>query len=321
MIGVDPLAQENENIRVKRELNFGLVYIGLVIMVFGSMYYLNSSTDFDWSRFQILISFADLWSLILLYAGLSILRLKGWIGNTIGVCIVLICVAITGVSILNFDGEFRETITEPFTIENANNYAISEINLAQTAGKVTIQGGITGPNFMNGFFESNFSSVSLLSDLNPTEQIISAEISETSFWEGIGNYFKNLTILLNTELTHNINFTGDATRATFDLTDLKMNTFESSLRASDVLITLGANQPQANVDLETVASSVTMIIPSDVGLKVTTNENISFVNLPEELIQNSATEYQTELYELKSQKINLNLDSQFSRISIVQNPL
>jgi hypothetical protein len=321
MIGVDPLAQENENIRVKKELNFGLVYVGFLIMVFGTMYYFNSSTDFDWSRYQILISFADLWSLVLLYAGLSILRLKGWVGNTTGVLIVLVCVGITGVSVLNFDGEFRETITEPFTIENTNNYAITDINLAQTAGRVTIQGGITGMNFMNGFFESNFSSVSLISDQNPTERIITADISETSFWEGIGNYFKNLTILLNTDLTHNINFTGDATRATFDLTDLKVNTFESSLRASDALITLGGNQPQANIDLKTIASSVTIIIPADVGLKVTTNDNISFINLPEEVIQNSETEYQTELYDSKTQKINLVLDSQFSRISIVQNPL
>lgn len=321
MIGVDPLAQENENIRVKKELNFGLVYIGFLIMVFGSLYYINSSTDVDWSRFQILVSFADLWSLILLYAGLSILRLKGWVGNTIGVGIVLICVGITGVSVLNVDGEFRETITEPFTVENPENYAISEINLAQTAGKITIQGGIAGTNFMNGFFESNFSSVSLVSDLNPTERVITADISETSFWEGIGNYFKNLTILLNTGLTHNITFTGDATRATFDLTDLKINTFEASLRATDALITLGTNQPQANIDLQTIASSVTIIIPADAGLKVTTNDNVSFVNLPEEVIKNSETEYQTELYDSKPQKINLTLDSQFSRISIVQNPL
>lgn len=321
MIGVEPNQKETLNINTQKEFNFGLVYIGFLIIFFGALLSIDPTLESEWSNFEVLISFADLWGLVLMFAGLSLLKLKGWTGNIVGCLVVLGCVGLTGLSILNFDGDFRETVTEPFSIQNPLNLQQTNIDIQQTAGKITVQGGLTGRNFMSGFFESNFSSVSLdYSDQN-TNEVLEANITETSFWEGIGNYFKNLTIQLNTGLTQNITFQGDATRGTFDLTDLQVNSLTMDLQASDALVTLGANQPVSTVDIDTAASSVTIIVPADAGLRINTEQNISFVNLPETIVQVSETEFQTPLYVQSVQKINLNIDSQFSRISIVQNPL
>ncbi len=303
--------KSQENHIPQEKFNFGILYLGLLFVVLGIVYFYTASNA---SAVKIMVSYAQLWPLLVVSFGLSIFSARSTKTIAIGVFVSSLAVALTVGSVLTPDQVLDNNQTQ-YAAGIQEGVTEADIIIENTAGRVNVQGGLQG-NLIETFYDSNYKTLEPKASREGEKQTIT--LRQSDYWEGIGNYYKNLTTRLNTETPTQIKVTGNAMDVTMDLSDVPVSQFNLTTTGSDVMITLGDKVEEATFDLDVTASSATIIVPRELGVEVIPALTLTTRNF-ESLVANAdGSIYRSNNYEDKERKAQIIVNGLVSRISIVQ---
>lgn len=303
--------EQNKPELPQEKFNFGILYLGLLFVVLGIVYFYTASNA---SAVKLMVSYSQLWPLLVISFGLSIFSARTTKTVSIGVFVTALAVALTVGIVLTPDTIVQTNQKQYSTsVQEGINRAI--INIENTAGRVNLQGGIQG-NLVETLYDSNYALLTSRQTREGETQTVALE--QPDYWEGIGNYYKNLTARLNTETPSNLVVTGNAMDVTMDLSDVPVESLKLTTTGSDVMMTLGDKIEDASFDLDVTASSVTIIVPRELGVEVIPALTLTTRNFESLVSTADGAIFRSNNYDLKPQKARINVTGLVSRVSIVQ---
>jgi len=277
------------------------IFWGLLLIVVGG---LILASNFGWASVQ----WANLWSLwplTIVAAGLSLISLpiKAWRAVTIVLAIAL-------VGLVAF-----AALDEGFGARVSNDYSVSsgvpgeEVNKA----KVSIKAGggeidIDSENQNETLTASLSSNVAQLADnysVEDSTQIIDLSMEADSNW-WVGNIDSKLQVNLTRNLPIDLSIDFGAADADIDLSKVHLTGLSIKTGASSTKIKLGDKGDEVSVKIETGASSITVYIPEDSGVKATVSQGLASVDLAD-LTETSEGAYESSNYESAKKVINLDI--------------
>lgn len=106
-----------------------------------------------------------------------------------------------------------------------------------------------------------------------------------------------------------------AAEVNLDLSKFKVRSLDIDGGACSVELKLGVLQNETNLNIETGASSITLLIPKDAGCEVNTNTFLTSKEL-EGFTNTEGNNYQTTNFKIAKQKIHLDLNAAISSLKI-----
>ncbi|MFA5013183.1 MAG: DUF5668 domain-containing protein, partial [Candidatus Paceibacterota bacterium] len=162
------------------DFNFGIFFFGLMIVLIGLAVLVNSL-----GLMRINFNFWQLWPLIIIFAGLSMISKKGWFANIIAVLTLLLAVFVILAAVFlpgNYFKTDSQPQTTPLTITKDANADSVKLYVEAGAGEINVLGGAGVENAVEGILTSNFMELERSSSLNSqtSEQIISIKEKQKS---------------------------------------------------------------------------------------------------------------------------------------------
>ena len=137
-----------KSIMPAKKINFGLLYMGLLIFILGIVYYFREKNGIT-----VFVSFNKLWSILLIFAGLSIIAARTFKMVVLGVFLTLSVLYISVLTLVQ-PVDYLQIIKDFNNIElreNQNNY---DILLENKATNINLNSANFNDN-IEYFFESN----------------------------------------------------------------------------------------------------------------------------------------------------------------------
>jgi hypothetical protein len=295
-----------------------VIFIGVIFLLinFG---YLNSSV---WANVW------QLWPLILVVIGLSILgrsmsEAGKMIMNVLAILILLVGFILVvspnnrlSSRVVNKNRETTviDTIDESLTGSNKP----LNVEIKTGASKLNINGSTD--KFATGTLESDFTQLEINRSTSTKEDKL--EILTNVRRKIIGFGKNDLTLALNGELPLSLELDTGALDGKLDLSELNLKTIDIKSGASSYDITFGSKADLTQADFNIGASSISLHIPKELGIKINSKSGLSSNNfssqdiIKRDVISSSETIYTTDNYDQAAKKIELTFKAGASSISL-----
>lgn len=299
----------------RKSINFGRLALGLFLVLAG-IYYFAQNTGFLPKSLQIDISWWQLWPLLIVFAGLSLLSSKSRIIALASGLVTILVILIIGYLFITKSDALEKysqpTKTTPFQINNQSSRATNAEVLIEAYGTSLNVIDSEGP-MAQGKLVSNVSDLQI--NTSTKEDIQFATISTKGLYEKFPTkYVNNLDVSLNNEKPTKLIVDVRASKASlglqrFLLTDLEVKADASQLRISFPDRSLGAS-------LDVRTSNVSLVFPRNSGVQITTDSDLSRENFKGlmQVLQDETTQviYQTQNFNNSDNKINVEISSTLS---------
>lgn len=308
---------------VKRgAMNFGQLFFGLLLLFFGIAYLARSLGIVE---FNLVVSWVNLWPVLVIIAGLSLISFRSWFGGLIGIILIFILagivifLAFTPVNYQQFGpfqmmggGTSETTEQENIIIAKEDKAKQAEINVKIGAGEFKIGGTTT--DLISGSYSSNFLQLKQDNRLDGETQKVSIE-TVGSWPLMMARRFNELNLMLNPNLPLKLNFETGAMAMNFDLRESQVPELNIDTGVSSLELHLGDKVDQAKVTIKAGASSIKIWLPSYVGAKLNIDSGLTSKNFKDfEKIDDR--HYQSKNYNLVSKKIDFDLEVGVSSVAI-----
>lgn len=292
--------------RGQSSLGFGRILFGGLLILVGLAYLGNS---LGW--FTVDVDIWQLWPLMIIFLGLSILSRHGWISWVVGSLITL--VVLGGVAYVVFVGSpaQRTVTTETIAVAKEAGAEQATLDIDAGAGSLTLQSGAT--DAVNGTFESNVTTVSKTSSLTNTTQAIGFNMR--GHWRGFGSTKNSLDLKLNQDLLYEVNVDSGAMDMNLDLAEIKLTKLTVDTGASSLNLDLGDRVDRSDVLVKAGASSVDISLPKTVGARVDVQAGLTSKDL-EDFTKIGDTTYESANYGSAEKKISIELDLGVSSLNV-----
>lgn len=280
--------------------NFGRLLFGLLIIIIGLVFLAQSAgwlnkIDFDWWQ---------LWPVLIIFFGLSILSGRGWISAAIGVVVTLIVLGIVALLVFgNFNLTNKATISEPISINKETDAQSAVINIKTGAGNLNIAGGSEA--LVSGTLESNFLTLKDESKLEDSVQTITLKTEGS--WSGFSRHINNLDLKLNTDTLMKLNIDSGAIDSNLDLSQVRTEEININTGASALKLTLGDKADNSKLKINAGASSIDITLPKTLGAKLTLDSGLTSKDL-KDFKQIDSKNYESDNYGTASKKIDMDFD-------------
>jgi len=326
-----PLTAEPENKEVHhhyyktnpRRFDFGKLSLGLFLLLLGLLYLAKNT---GWLNFNWEVNLWQLWPLLIIFAGLSLITGRTLASIFAGTILTLTVLTLSLILIAGQANWRLDVKTQPFSnqvevqsvsqtfplgIERSSTAQTADILLKTSLSDLTLSGGAS--KLLQGNLETNFSELVLSSKDSAARQIINLETRPRL--SRVDKNISRLNVQLNSALPTNLYLDSAAANCQLDLTATAVNMAEISLLASNLRLTLSALPPQQNFTVKAKTSAVNIILPKEAGVKIIYSGNQK-PDLPAgwEKISNSV--YQTANYAQAKTLIELTLDLSLSSLTI-----
>ncbi len=301
--------------RMKLKVNFATLYCGVTCIILGLIYYYSFQFT---SPLRFMISFTRIWPLLMIVLGLAFFKARSLKMFIVGLVITFLTVLTTLSTVLiPLDG--IDVTNLQYAI--AKNDTIDEVSMfiENPSGKLTVLGGASANNFVDTFYESNYATFK--PELIEKESEYLIDLKQPDFASGVGHYHKNLTARISNDIPTNISIQGVAMSSVLDLSTVKLKDLKVSIKASDLNLTIGDRLDTSEVTIDSIASSVTVFYPADVGVEVVYDGTFSSTNFEGLEIDGGGEDggvYRSKNFEESLLKSRLILNSTVSRVTIVQ---
>lgn len=253
----------------------------------------------------------QLWPILIILFGLSILSRKGWISwiisSVVGLLILgLVAWAIVGAS------SFSTPATETSQVEIPILESVTAVDLAIDSGAGTITMNSGGVLAVSGEYTSNFAELEQTSEIQNGRQDVGLMIHGK--WQGWRSPRNDLDLLLNRDLLYNLSIESGATDMDLDLTEISAEKIAIDTGASNLDLRLG-DLVSSEVVVDAGASSVTVSLPRTVGVRIRIDAGLSSQEFPE-LRKEADGVYVSEMYQTAEKNIELQFDLGVSSVTI-----
>lgn len=316
-------------------MNFSKALWGIILILLGGLFVLENLNliDFYWS------DLVDLWPVLLILWGVSILPVKGGWKALISLLIIVGAISYT---LQNKDGEkiwrFDDDTTVEFRIgdeddadwdeDNDEDMTSMEFQKEQIPYDSNITRAYLKFDGAAGVFKIKDTSMVYLMDfqkkgnmgkyeIEPERKdsiyIVDIELSNTTI-RGRNN-FNEANIKLNKNPIWNIDLNLGAADARMDLTAFKIHKVEVDGGASNIDIKLGSNNPKTRVEVDAGASSFVLRIPRESGCQVQFETFLAGKDL-DGFVKESRKFYHTPDYKSSKHQIHVVVEAAVSSFTV-----
>jgi hypothetical protein len=299
-------------------MSYRKIFWGVLLVMIGVLFILKNTgvLFFSWHTFW------NLWPVILILWGISLIPVKDWIKAVLSIATLIIAfIAVQQYGKhddwnwhFRYDDSDKDQVGAPITQNLAEdmdsivkyatldlNIGVGEFNINDTTSKL-IELDRTGS-------EGKYSMTSHDDD---SMRVIKLSLDKAEFKGEIKNKVK---MKLNTTPVWDLELNVGAAEVNFDLSKFKTRKVNLQGGASDIEVKLGNLYPESNVNIEAGAASITVRIPKETGCEITNNTFLASKNF-EGFTKTSNHHYQTEGYAKAASKIHINMEAGMASINV-----
>jgi hypothetical protein len=301
-------------------MSYRKIFWGVVLVLIGILFILKNTgvLYFNWHTIW------NLWPVLLILWGISIIPVKDWIKAVLSIITVIITFAVVQQYGNNDNWHLRfkynddndTEITEPVTqnlsedMDSIVKYAtlvlnigVGEFSINDTCSKL-IELDRTGS-------EGKYNMTSEDSD---SSRVIKLSLEKAEFKGDVKNEVK---MKLNAIPIWDLELNVGAAEVNFDLSPFKTRKVNIQGGASNVEVKLGDAYPENDVNIEAGAASITIRVPKAVGCEITTNTFLASKNFDGfDKIDNH--HYQTAGFKTATKKIHINMEAGMASIDVIR---
>lgn len=307
-------------------MSYRKIFWGLLLVLIGVLFILKNTgvLFFSWH------SMWQLWPVILILWGISLIPVKDWIKLVLSFSTVVVTFfAVQQYAPKNNhnwdfgwnDNNNRENNGEDDVI-NYNNLMtedydsltkFAELKLNIGVGKFSIKD--TTDQLIEVKHDNNNANYSMTAKAEDSLTIIDLSLEKGDFNDGKMN--NNVTMKLNPNPIWDLDLNVGAAEVKFDLSGFKTRNLKIQGGASDIELKLGAALPLTDLKLEAGAASIMIRIPESAGCEIISNTFMASKDFKGfKKIENQ--KYQTTNFASSTNKIMINLQAGVARVDVVR---
>jgi hypothetical protein len=300
-------------------MKFGRLIWGIIILLIGVAFL---GINFGWWDNSIWNSIFDLWPLILVIIGISIIFGEN---NHVGLLLLLI-IAIAGILYVSDYKNVRKRIgiekNESLVSQNFSTDLPMATKNAQVAinfgaGNITINSNREANKLYTGSFLSPFNLKTTASQ--------SDDIYKVSFSENTPNFnFFNsrnrheFVLNLNESINYELKIDSGASKLNLNLGSLKINKIDLNTGASAGEIKIGKNVERVDVSIGTGASKTAIFIPRDYAISVESDSALVSNNYDKIGLKKDGKIWKSENFSTNTKQVIIKISAGASTINIEQ---
>ena len=300
-------------------MSYRKIFWGVLLVLIGVLFILKNTgvLFFNWHTVW------NLWPVLLILWGISVIPIKDWIKAVLSLATVIITFFIVQhygnndpwkwhfrYNDKHNDTEYNESFTQNLAEEMDSvvkyakldlNIGVGNFSIRDTSSKL-IEMDRTGS-------EGKYSMTSVDTDSTRNIKLV---LDKAEFQGEVKNTVK---MKLNVRPVWDMDLNVGAAEVDFDLTPYKTRKINIQGGASDIEVKLGSIYPESDVNISAGAASITLKVPSDAGCEITTNTFLASKNFKGfKKIDNH--HYQTEGFNAAAKKIRISTEAGMASIDI-----
>jgi hypothetical protein len=300
-------------------MSYRKIFWGVLLVFVGVLFILKNTgvLFFSWHTFW------NLWPVILILWGVSLIPIKDWIKAVLSIATIIIAFIVVQQYGKNDDWNWhfkynndkdKDQTEEPVTqnlsedMDSIVKYATLDLNIG--VGDFTIKD--TTAQLIDLDRTGSEGRYSMTSHDNDSMRVIKLSLDKAEFKGEVKNTVK---MKLNTIPIWDLELNVGAAEVNFDLSKFKTRKVDIQGGASDIDVKLGDLYPESNVNIEAGAASITLRIPKEVGCEITNNTFLASKNF-DGFKKISNHHYQTEGYANAVKKIHVNMEAGMASINV-----
>lgn len=306
-------------------MSYRKIFWGLLLVLIGILFILKNTgvLFFSWHTMW------QLWPVILILWGISLIPVKDWIKLVLS--LVTVVVTIVAVQVYgpkdkhnwNFewnDDNDRDNDGDKVVAFNnvmSENYdtltKFAELKLNIGVGNFNIKD--TTAKLIEVKHDNDKANYSMTAKADDSLTIIDLSLEKGEF--NNGNVKNNVNMKLNPNPIWDLDLNVGAAEVNFDLSGFKTRNLKIQGGASDIELKLGAILPLTDVKLEAGAASITIRIPESAGCEIVSNTFMAskdfqgFTKIGKQL-------YQTPNFATSTNKIKINLQAGVASVDVLR---
>jgi hypothetical protein len=300
-------------------MRYGKIMWGIILIIFGIMLVLKNMgfAYFNWH------SFFNLWPLLFIFWGISILPIKEYIKLILGIITLIVAVILFNREDGNFSWGSKDKenlvtneMDEQTLIEAYNpDITMATLKLNAAAGNFKINETTDELIYFNK--KGNIGNYNMgLEKKGDSTTVVRIESDNNNIHIN-NNKGSNVHIKLNPNPIWDMEFDIGAANTEFDLSEYKTKSIEINGGAASINLKVGDKFYRTKLDISTGASSININIPKTSGCEVQSetflvDKQIKGFNKDEE------GNYRTENFKYSSNKIYITLDAAISSFKITR---
>lgn len=279
---------------------------GAILIIIGLGYLADS---LGW--LEINVNVWQLWPVLIILLGLSILSRKGWVSWVVSSLVGLIILAVVVWALVG-DGTVGSRTTELTTVAIPTAESVNAIDVAidTGAGSLTVNAG--GDQAVSGEYKTNYAELSQSSEVKDGRQAIQLTIDGK--WHSWRPQNNELDLNLRTDLPYSLAIDSGASDLELDLTEIIAEKVLIDTGASELDLTLG-DKTSSEVSVDAGASSVAISLPRTVGARIQVDAGLSSQDFSE-FSKESDGVYVSANYQTAEKKVEIQLDLGVSDVDV-----
>jgi hypothetical protein len=309
------------------------VFWGIILISIGLLFVLRNFgyIDFGW------YSLRQLWPVILVILGISLLPINGAVRVVLAFLIVAFSIWFLATNPLhqnsgnswrdwfrnsyhqgyNHDADSSDQAMEDMSQYLAESYQAdiqnAVLDLDAVAGEFNLDG--MSDDLLSFQREGNFGRYYL--DANNVGSAVVLRLGMEQHIHRINNFRNKVSISLHPDPLWDVKVDAGAATIDFDLTPFRVDNIDIDGGASGITLRLGSRHPLSEVTIDAGAVNVTIEVPASSGCRVKTSTFLSNKNLEGFEKQENGL-YLTENYNSAAQRIEISIDAAVSDLNVIR---
>jgi len=302
-------------------MSYRKIFWGVLLVLIGVLFILKNTgvICFSWRTLW------NLWPVILILWGISVIPVKDWIKAVLSIITVIIAFFFVqqygknndwhwrfNYSDHDQDAEYNQSISQNLSEEMDSIVKYASLNLNIGVGNFRIDD--TTSKLIELDRTGSEGRYSMTSDDIDSTRKIRLSLDKAEFKGEIKNRVK---MKLNTRPIWDLELNVGAAEVDFDLSPYKTRKVVIQGGASNIEVKLGSLMPESNVNIEAGAASITVKIPKETGCKITTNTFLASKDF-KGFTKLDNHHYQTEGFSSAEKKIFITMEAGMASIDVVR---
>lgn len=249
----------------------------------------------------------QLWPVLIIIAGLSIMSLSGWLGRIVYVLAAVMIAVLAWIAVTGGVGDERVQATGEFSI-NSRSKEIESLALEVKSGAGSIDiDGTSNQDLVAGSFNSDVAKLSQTVEVDGNKQSVKLALNRLPGWAKSGA--KNpLSLKINKQMPLEMIIDAGASNIDADFSEMSLRSLTIDSGASSIDAKLGSKLKESRVLIDTGVSSVKLSVPKDAGVRLKVDSGLSLKDLPDNFTESEKKVYLSDNYGKATNKIDIEID-------------
>ncbi len=299
-------------VRTVRKWNVGSVFWGLLFVLVGTLLLLDN-LGFVTTHFA---NIWQLWPVLIIGAGLSLLSLRGWIGGLVSFVAAIALLGLVTLTLVDnpiYPG-LRDATTQTTTVSDAADGAKQlQVTIDTGAADITLSSS-RDRRGVQAIQESTQPSLakSATTDGDKRSVVFSTDAPRAAWLRNTQN---SLAFDFTRSIPVALSIDTGATSVSGDLSQVRLSSLAIDTGASSIDLRLGMRQQRQEITLDGGASKITLHIPKQAGVRVESSDGLTQTDF-EGLDKVSDSRYESSDFDDAKTQITIRTDLGVSRFEI-----